>query len=178
MERYRSLEHAAAVATALAPLPAPIRDVLRGAHVLTDTDPATVGLHYFRAVGDGRSYDATSHCVYPRHQTHLPRDRRVVTVVLFGADATDPDIILHEFGHVLQHRLHYEQPPPAIRALNTYAARDYGEAFAVAFRAWCNDSRDTDGRLHQNRDELRAVDPRLAAFFDALASTASATLSH
>lgn len=164
MERYRSHADAERVQAVLATVPQPIQDRLAGVHVLTGYDPAYVGLHFYHDTSDGRDYDETPHCTWPVHQQHLPRDRRVTTVVLPDLSLLEDWVILHEFGHALDERLGFDRP--MVQPINAYAARDTWEAFAEAFRAWCNDTRDD---IHWNRTDLLITDPAATAFFDSLA---------
>lgn len=66
-------------------------------------------------------------------QKGVPRDRRVTTVVLPTNEAFDPEVIVHELGHVLHEQLRFE---PHAAAVTPYAKTDRWEAFAEAFRLW------------------------------------------
>jgi hypothetical protein len=166
MQRFRRREHAEAVHAILATIPGNARLWLVEVHFMTDFDPAFLGLHDGGPTEDGRSFNDTSHCAMRFGLRHLPLSERETTIVLFGPDATSTDVVLHEAGHALDERLGFDRPNMA--ALNWYAGLNHYEAFACAFRAWCNATRETDGWFRQNRDELAAIDRQAVAFFDSL----------
>lgn len=168
MMRIRCHREAEAIYHALSLIPPRIRERLQGVDFVTGYDPAFLGLHFYHETEDGRSYTNTSHCVWPCHQLHLPRDRRRTTIVLIDCwDEHCVDIILHELGHALDEALEFQRP--WVVPLDDYAEKDQFEAFAQAFRAWLNDTRENDGWFRHNREELAMVDPETCAFFNCLA---------
>ena len=94
------------------------------------TDPVFAGLHDSLDTFDGRSYRDTAHTCYPYHIAG-PRDRKRMTIVL----PTVPDwyTVLHELGHVLDHRLEFSHTAAPV---TEYAGANRQEAFAEAFSTW------------------------------------------
>lgn len=93
-------------------------------------DPVFTGLHGFDDTDDDRSYRDTAHTCYPWH-IQRPANERVVTVVLPNPES--PLVIVHELGHVLDHRLGFSHDA---RPVSDYAETDRTEAFAEAWTAW------------------------------------------
>lgn len=101
--------------------------------VFTATDPVFAGLHRYDTTVFGARYADVPHVVYPYHMTHMPRDRRRVTMVLPHMDLPIRSVV-HEFGHVLHYRLGFVQMP--LEPVSDYATSNEYEAFAEAFAAW------------------------------------------
>jgi hypothetical protein len=114
-----------ALAAALVILPPAARRLLGGTHVLAGVDPVFAGLHAYAEIVDGRSYRDTAHvCFGGLHCVGA------TTVVL--PERVTPEVVVHEFGHVLHERLDWPVAPQAVTA---YAEQDDWEAFAEAFTA-------------------------------------------
>lgn len=140
MDRAHGRGFGAVIEAGLALVPAAVHPLL-ACDWLTGTDAVFAGLHryggsftYTDASGTfSYTYQENPHTVYPHHQRHLPKDRRVTTVVL--PRVFRPDVVVHELGHVLHQRLDWRHH--AQRRVTDYAHRDAWEAFAEAFTSWC-----------------------------------------
>lgn len=112
-------------------IPPRILDLMGPYDYFCNADPVFAGLHTFEDASYGRSYRNTAHVIYPNHQKHRPRAERLTTVILH--DGNDPDVVVHELGHVLHRRLKYVR---VTKAVSWYAEGDRYEAFAEAFTSW------------------------------------------
>jgi hypothetical protein len=125
MERHRHRADAERVQAVRATMPQQLQDRLCGVQVVTGFDPAYIGLHYYHDTGDGRDYNKAAHCTWTVHQRHLPRDRRITTVVFPNLSLLEDWVILHEFGHALDERLSFDRP--MIHPINALPRRTPGK---------------------------------------------------
>lgn len=130
MERLTSGGFVPAIGHALALIPPSILGRMHF-QIFTGTDPLWAGLHAFEAATYGRSYRSMEHVVYPYHQTSLPLDRRVTTLVV--PVPRPPRRIVHELGHILDEATGFQHVAEPVSA---YARTKRAEAFAEAFTAW------------------------------------------
>jgi hypothetical protein len=132
LTRIRTQRDAEPVGHALSLIPAGIRARLAHIQFVAGSDPIFAGIHRYATTNDGRSYGDTAHAVYPCHMTHLPRDRRVSTVVV--PVPQEPWIVVHEIGHILDEAISFDHHD--VQPVTEYAGTNGWEAFAEAFTAW------------------------------------------
>ncbi len=163
MNRIMRQADAEALAAALDLMPMNIRQRLEGTHVLTRTDPAFVGLHFYDSIdGTDTPFSQCAHVAWQPTLAHLPRCQRDTTIVLPVDYCFGLWTITHEFGHVLHEQIGYEHVASPI---SVYARTNKWEAFAEAFASWClPDMRPTWG------DEPLPVDPATVHLFEDLAA--------
>ena len=106
-------------------------------------NPVYAGLHSFRDIPGGRSYEQTAHCAH-EHAIDGPADRRRTTIVL--PSPAHPVTVVHELGHVLHERLRWDWSAVAV---DDYGRTDVFEAFAQAFTFWILDpENELEPRIH------------------------------
>lgn len=121
-----------AIKTALGWIDEPIRDLLAGVHFFS-ADPIAAGISPSVNASFGRSYRDTAHVLYP-WVISRPYSEKLTTVVLPTVDNDEAWIVVHELGHVLDERTGFQFD---LEPVNDYAASDRYEAFAEAFRFYC-----------------------------------------
>jgi hypothetical protein len=129
MRRITSYQYTELIQAALACYPEHIRQELEKVDILTGVDPERAGLCESGKSPDGRWFGDTWHVIYDAHQTWRPWNERRVTIALPVLPRRNGDItdMVHEFAHVLDHRLKFlfDLPP-----VTKYAQTDRYEAFA------------------------------------------------
>lgn len=97
-------------------------------------DPIAAGLSSCESGEFGgytANYRKCAHVMYPFHVERPAAERRTTLVL---PTFQQPDLVVHEFGHVLHEALEFE--PFVCVAVTDYAAATRWEAFAEAFTAW------------------------------------------
>lgn len=111
-------------------IPEPILRRVENVDILAGVDPIFAGLHSHIDISDGRSYRSTPHVVYSSYITRHKSEKQT-TVVL--PVVTEPWVVIHELGHVLDELLGFEH---IAKPVTRYAETNQTEAFAEAFTAW------------------------------------------
>ena len=162
MRRVSGSGYTEAIEHAYGLLPSGIADRLVGVDFLCGVDPRFAGLEGYDQLpstwlGRSPATTASAHCDATRRGTVvLP-----VPVV--------PAIIIHELGHILDHRLGFDV---LLAPLSWYAAMNRDEAFACAFGVWIGGPLQ-EHWANQGLWENFVRQPKALAYFEALADVSA-----
>ncbi len=169
MERITNMAYAELIGASLDALPEEILEIIKPVHFLTGTNPFYCGLekHDFKhypndKLEDGRDIIHTSHVIYPEFQMHLPKEDRIITIVLpESPKILYMDDVIHEIGHVMDYYtpwlIFQEENHPI--PVTDYAQIDFEEAIAEAFTCWL---------IWSEENMINRIDDETLAFFRSL----------